>query len=162
MTHQNRETRGISTFLGRGAVGEQSEPAEQPDRAQVQQSEQQGTRSCHDQAGSPKPQVTMCDEFWHGTWTCRSGGCWSVGPGRAPASRYRGERGDSASACHFLTAPVERSIDAPEVWSIKQSACLRLIVWSLRRRWCARAWPVWEVVGSRRRAPWPGDTMYAL
>jgi hypothetical protein len=45
-------------MLGRGCAGEQSEPADQPDRDQIPQSEQHGPRSCHDHAVSLKPQVT--------------------------------------------------------------------------------------------------------
>lgn len=44
--------------LGRTGAREQLEPAEQPDRDQMQQPEQPGTRSCHDHRPPPKPQVT--------------------------------------------------------------------------------------------------------
>ena len=44
--------------LGRTGTREQLEPAEQPDRDQIQQPEQQSTRSRHDHKTAPKPQVT--------------------------------------------------------------------------------------------------------
>jgi hypothetical protein len=46
--------------LGRGAAGEQPEPAEQLDRSQIQQSKQHSPRSCHDHMVEPEPKVTAC------------------------------------------------------------------------------------------------------
>jgi hypothetical protein len=44
--------------LGCGTAREQREPAEQPNRDQIQQSEQHSLRSCHDHVESLKPQLT--------------------------------------------------------------------------------------------------------
>ena len=44
--------------LGRSTAREQSEPAEQPDRDQIQKSEQHSWPSCHDHVVPSNPQVT--------------------------------------------------------------------------------------------------------
>src|ERR1700712_1855424 len=45
-------------ILGGSAASEQPEPAEDCDTEQIQQSEQHGSRSCHDHAEPTKPQLT--------------------------------------------------------------------------------------------------------
>jgi hypothetical protein len=64
--HLARQHRDLVTqdqdlnVFGRGPAREQPQPAEQPDRDQIQHSEQHGSRSCHDHMASSKHQVTTC------------------------------------------------------------------------------------------------------
>lgn len=79
--------------VGRTGAREQLEPAEAPDRDQIQQPEQHGMRSCHDHRSTPKPQVTTIVMSFGTPQGVRKGFLHAAWLTEAAMARYQTSRG---------------------------------------------------------------------